>query len=436
MIVPTGEELIVLIRTFSIFVPIVLASLTLSLCPPKGREFAGISVSFLWVFCSLSLLNPLAQYFGFWTFSAEGALLFGTPVDLLIGWALLWSVVTIGLLRAIPWWATVLLLGLFDLIFMPLCEPVLVLHNGWFYVDLIFIFAVVLPSNWIYEITCESKYLTHRNLFQAAIYTMIFIVILPLIILEKGALGDWVFENVFLVLQLFFSVLFFGLSALFEFNSRGKGTPFPMDKTQRLVTTGAYAFVRNPMQITTISYFVVWFFVSLNPWFLAAAAMTLIYCVGYANWQEGADMELRFDDEWIDYKAEVRSFFPVWKPYRKVSASVYLDLDECGLCADLGRWILRLDAKNLELKNAKFYPGEMSRMKYIDADGFEENGIRALGRVLEHTNLLLSFFSFFVRLPIIGEVGQFFLDFLAPPHTVCRADIASSPRVSIQAEGE
>ena len=140
-------------------------------------------------------------------------------------------------------------------------------------------------------------------------------------------------------------------------------------------------------------------------------------------------MEVRFGEEWKNYKTQVRSFLPRWKPFREAPAAVYLDLDQCGLCADLGRWIHRLEPQHLVIKNAANYPGEMQRMKYIDADGFEENGIRALCRVLEHTNLLLACFSFFVRLPGIGEVAQFFLDILAPPHVVCRVDPTASQAV-------
>ena len=43
-----------------------------------------------------------------------------------------------------------------------------------------------------------------------------------------------------------------GLSALQEFALRGKGTPFPLDPPLKLVTTGPYAYVSNPMQTAQI----------------------------------------------------------------------------------------------------------------------------------------------------------------------------------------
>jgi protein-S-isoprenylcysteine O-methyltransferase Ste14 len=40
------------------------------------------------------------------------------------------------------------------------------------------------------------------------------------------------------------------LGCLWEFVSRGRGTPSPFDPPQKLVTGGLYRFVRNPMYVT------------------------------------------------------------------------------------------------------------------------------------------------------------------------------------------
>ncbi len=317
-------------------------------------------------------------------------------------------------------------------------------------------------------------------MFQATLYSIIFLLFFPAIILQNSLsewpIPGWVFDHIFLLFQLLFLFLFLGLSALQEFNNRGLGTPFPMDKTQVLVITGPYAYLRNPMQFTTTLFFFALSAIFLNPWFLGAAAMTILYSVGYAKWQESADMEERFGKAWLDYEKNLPLFYPRWKPWREERATIYLDLNGCYVCSDLGRWISGTRATCLNVKDGRQYEGahvmkgeqkeekevpspaenfsrsgtgegdqikhgqkekctlqrervgEMRRMIYVDSDGFKEEGVRAFARSLEHINILYALFSFFLRLPIIAEIAQFILDILAPPHRMCRlpsADLSS-----------
>ena len=49
-----------------------------------------------------------------------------------------------------------------------------------------------------------------------------------------------------------------GLAAVQEFAVRGSGTPVPFDPPKRLVTTGPYAYVRNPMQLSAALVMLGW----------------------------------------------------------------------------------------------------------------------------------------------------------------------------------
>ena len=45
-----------------------------------------------------------------------------------------------------------------------------------------------------------------------------------------------------------------GLSAVQEFVTRGRGTPIPFDPPRHIVTTGVYAYVANPMQLSAVLF--------------------------------------------------------------------------------------------------------------------------------------------------------------------------------------
>ncbi len=122
------DEKIALIRSLSIFGPMSLLALGGVISPPKEGESGGLFLSFLWGICSLGLLNLGAQHFGFWEFNTTQSLLFGTPVDLLIGWAILWSLLPMLFKKWIPFFLIVLGLGIFDLLIMPRCKALLLLH--------------------------------------------------------------------------------------------------------------------------------------------------------------------------------------------------------------------------------------------------------------------------------------------------------------------
>ena len=68
---------------------------------PGLRERTGILFAFLWNTVGLLATNAVAIQVGWWSFDAEGGLFLGVPVDLLLGWSLLWT--CLGTL-ALPRW--------------------------------------------------------------------------------------------------------------------------------------------------------------------------------------------------------------------------------------------------------------------------------------------------------------------------------------------
>ena len=71
-----------------------------------------------------------------------------------------------------------------------------------------------------------------------------------------------------------------GISAVQEFCTRGRGTPVPLDPPSVPVTSGVYAYVANPMQVSMCLVFLGWG-VFLESWAVTAgAALAVVFGLG------------------------------------------------------------------------------------------------------------------------------------------------------------
>jgi protein-S-isoprenylcysteine O-methyltransferase Ste14 len=93
-------------------------------------------------------------------------------------------------------------------------------------------------------------------------------------------------------------------------STRGSGTPLPSAATTRLVTSGPYRFVRNPMAVAGIVQGV-GVGLTLQSWLvvLYAIAGSVVW-----NWfvrpVEEADLTAKFGNEYLAYRAQVRCWIP------------------------------------------------------------------------------------------------------------------------------
>ncbi len=108
-----------------------------------------------------------------------------------------------------------------------------------------------------------------------------------------------------------------GLSAVQEFVIRGGGTPVPYDPPKRLVTTGIYAYVRNPMQLSAVLLLCLLGLALQNFWLAGAGIMAHIYSAGLAGWDEDDDLHKRFGSAWTTYRRGVRAWWPRVRPWRR-----------------------------------------------------------------------------------------------------------------------
>jgi protein-S-isoprenylcysteine O-methyltransferase Ste14 len=91
----------------------------------------------------------------------------------------------------------------------------------------------------------------------------------------------------------------------------GRGGPTPLAPTQKLTTTGPYAYCRNPLHLGTILY------VFAFGTFLANLTVGLICCLfeiiavtGYVKGIEEKELALRFGRDYLEYKQNTPFLIP------------------------------------------------------------------------------------------------------------------------------
>jgi protein-S-isoprenylcysteine O-methyltransferase Ste14 len=199
-----------------------------------------------------------------------------------------------------------------------------------------------------------------------------------------------------------------GLSGVQEFARRGRGTQFPYDPPRRLVVTGPYAYVANPMQICKVLSLLFGAVFLGNGWLGAVGLVYLAVTALFTGPREDAELERRFGGEFRLYRSEVKRWLPRWTPRVDRPARLYV-AEDCGRCRTLGDWIRALRPVLLEVVPADSHPLALTRLTYASA-GIEESGVAALARALEHVHLGWAFLGFLVRLPGVHTIAQLVAD--------------------------
>lgn len=114
---------------------------------------------------------------------------------------------------------------------------------------------------------------------------------------------------------LFVLVSSIGVTSAIVMCRVGRGTPLPLDHATKLVVSGPYAYVRNPMAVSGILQGMA---VAL---FLGSPLVALYALMGSAIWQlifrplEEDDMSARFGEDFEVYKRNVNCWIPRTKPF-------------------------------------------------------------------------------------------------------------------------
>ncbi|OYU74619.1 MAG: hypothetical protein CFE32_17165, partial [Alphaproteobacteria bacterium PA3] len=293
----------------------------------QRRVLVAALFSFLYLLGVLLATQVLSKLTGWWWYGVSDRALLGMPVQLWLGWALVWGPLTyLALSRVSPWILMGFLFAL-DVGSMPLLNPLVVLSDEWLAGEFFLLFAAFLPAQYLARWTFQDRLLPWRAALLAIGYGCCAFLVLPSAIMK--AMGDsWVFQWFWptpvyfaCVLGLFVNLVI-GLSAVQLFVVHGGCTPIPLDNTKRIVRTGLYAYFTNPMQSSTAATWILLGFVFKSFWVCAAAAMAYVFVKGLVRWHHRQDLAVRFPVAWQEYQANVPSWRPRWRPWIPVPACI------------------------------------------------------------------------------------------------------------------
>lgn len=163
----------------------------------------------------------------------------------------------------------------------------------------------------------KTGWILAKTLTQIVIVWSLILIVFPLLIVQiETKLGipqfSFPFQTI-LAIILFPFVSLIGLSSAYSMAKIGRGTPLPMDTASKLVISGVYAYVRNPMAVSGIGQAL------LVGFFLGSPLVLLYALLGGFIWQfiyrrlEEDDLLQKFGADYEDYRQKVRCWIPRFK---------------------------------------------------------------------------------------------------------------------------
>ncbi len=346
------ESWMLVLRWTLLLGPVCLAIVMVRLRRLSHRAQVAGLFAFLYGVAMVFVTHSFAIWAGWWSYGWDALMLNALPADIILGGAVLFGP---GLYFLFPKTRLLMvclpiIIGLHGTMFSSL-EPLVFAGPYWF-VGVLFVFAIAhLPAIYLAKWTEEDTHLPFRCTLLAIMAGGIIFAVLPSLIMQAMG-GTWdIFGKPLWTISLTFVALFFtsliGVSANQTLCLQGQGTPIPLDPTKRLVTTGIYAYVSNPMQLSAaLGWLVLGAFLQ-NIWIIAASLMAWVFVQGMVRWHHRHDLLQRFPTGWPEYKANVPEWVPRWRPWTKARATLSLSTSSLN-----HRWIALLlsSATNLDMR--------------------------------------------------------------------------------------
>lgn len=399
------DTFISLARTALLLGPAALAMLLLIGVRSSPRQATAAMLGGLWQIPVLLLLNLVAQRMGWWHFRADAASVLGLPIDLWIGWAIWWGPIAVLMSRQ---WSPLLVVSamvIADLVFMPRLEPLVVLGDRWLFGEAVAMLFGLLPAIVLARLTEADRMPVLRTCFHALGWGGYMLLVLPACVLAwEGrdyleALTHASQPRWAIALAVGLPSLLIGWAAAHEFALVGRGTPVPYDPPKRVVTSGPYASIANPMQLTSALVMATLAILtdSAAAWLLPATF--LIFDGVFASWYNRAHIALAMPEDWTVYRTEVRDWRFRHRPY--IARTAILRFPDAGRDSKALAWLMRRVADGLDIEIMPSPPSlQRQRIVYVSSDpDLDASGIAAFGRALEHLGGIPAFAGWMMRLP-------------------------------------
>src|SRR5713226_4969560 len=210
------------VRFMGLYVPVIAAFLLAFLRPNRKRIFPAALLGFVWTLPSMLAVQLLNLHFGWWRFNALGGLFRGMPVDLYLGWAVLWGILPIlsfdetGIA-----WVSAAFFGI-----MPTCSPIVVLNHRWLIGEFVALGLVLVPAQLFARSTIHDTKVKARAVLHVLAAGAVFLFLIPEVVFAVRPGHKWdalLFEPAWLrslELQAIASLGVAGVSAVQEFAQR------------------------------------------------------------------------------------------------------------------------------------------------------------------------------------------------------------------------
>jgi hypothetical protein len=307
--------------------------------PPRGRELpAGVMAA--WAQFSFgTLLDIQVVRRGFWSYRPMPFTLCRVPLDLHLDWALLCGFLMVWLysrLRRHPQETLFVLVyvslwtgatSAFDAVVTPYLPFLSQRGPRWWIADVTLLVGVLGISLWLYhsilfpprQLVWRAWSCRLRSVLYVSSLGYLFYGYLPAVVLSLtdgwGArplppLGDW---RVLAAAAL--PPVLVGAWATLMFTDVGLGTPLPLAPPLRLVTTGPYAFIRNPMQIAGLMLAVLLLLCHPTMYMLFYGIDMALVSAALFHIYEREQLERAFGPAYLHYALHVHNWLPNFRPY-------------------------------------------------------------------------------------------------------------------------